>query len=139
MTQVIDDQLLAMVIIGEDPPQADQEIFTTGCWYFRLCRAVLNRTTRDGAISRRFRNLPPERRDVEILRLIELPETVGVESLRTLVPLMSQMHLRHKLNLLGCEALAAAVHLDASVFLSTSSPPLERVLEAEKVAVEVVL
>ena len=56
---------------------------------------------------------------------------------RTLAPLMAHLRLRHRLNTLGIEALAAAVHLEATVFLSAPSPRLEQALRAEGLHVEV--
>ena len=54
-----------------------------------------------------------------------------------LAPLIGQLRLRHRLNALGIEALAAAVHLEATVFLSAPSSRLEQALRAEGLHVEV--
>ena len=67
-----------------------------------------------------------------------LPEWVGMESLRTLAPLMGDLRRRHALNVLGTEALAAAVYLNAAVFLAAPSPRLEQALRAEGIDVDVV-
>ena len=64
--------------------------------------------------------------------LLELPDEIGLVSLRTPAPLIGQLRSRHrKLNLLSVEALAAAVHLNADVCLSTPSPPLQEALAIE--------
>ena len=70
-------------------------------------------------------------RDQAMQALLELPDEIGLESLRTLAPLMGQLSRRHQLNVLGIEALAAAVFLEADVYLSAPSPRLEEALTAE--------
>jgi len=57
-----------------------------------------------------------------------LPDDVGLVSLRDIGPLIGQLRVSHQLNLLGAEALAAAVHLGAEVHLSVRSPALEAAL-----------
>ena len=86
--------------------------------------------------SRAELNPPP--RDQAIRKLLELPDEIGLVSLRTLGPLMARHRRRHRLNALGTEALAAAAHLGAGVFLSVPSPRLEDALRAEGLHVEVV-
>ncbi len=76
-------------------------------------------------------------RNRALARLLELPAEIGLESLRTLAPLIGHLRRRHQLNLLGIEALAAAVHLQAGVFLSVDSPRLEAALRTEGLRVEV--
>ena len=51
---------------------------------------------------------------------------------------MGELRRRHALNVLGTEALAAALHLDAGVFLSAPSPRLEQALRVEGMYVEVI-
>ncbi len=63
--------------------------------------------------------------------LLELPDSIGLLSLRELAPLIGQQRQRHDLNILGMEALAAAIQLSADVYLSTGSPRLEAALQAE--------
>ena len=63
---------------------------------------------------------------------LELPDEIGLVSLRTLAPLIGQLRSRHrKLNLLCVEALAAAAPLNADAYLSTPSPPLQEALAIE--------
>ena len=138
MIQLIDDQMLGSLLRGGDPPRPAAAVYTTGYWYVRLCQAVLGASGRDGALSRSFDVFPPEFRDLAIQRLLELPEEIGMESLRTLAPLMGELRRRHALNVLGTEALAAALHLDAGVFLSAPSPRLEQALRVEGIYVEVI-
>jgi hypothetical protein len=62
---------------------------------------------------------------------LELPEEIGLISLRQLGPVIAGLRARHQLNILGIEALAAAVYLDATVAMSARSPQLEQALAAE--------
>lgn len=70
----------------------------------------------DGTLSAPFRALPPAHGRA-VAALLELPDEVGWSYLRTLAPRIGQLRRRHQLNLLGSEALAAAVHLKADVSL----------------------
>jgi hypothetical protein len=62
---------------------------------------------------------------------MELPDSIGLISLRQLAPTIGTLRRRHQLNVLGMEALAAAKHLGADVYLSAASPRLETSLTAE--------
>lgn len=68
---------------------------------------------------------------------MELPQSVGLVSLRDLAPRIGSLRNEHSLNLLGIEALAAAKHLGADVFLSARSPRLEASLQREGLVVQV--
>ena len=138
MIQLIDDQLLGTVLRGDRPPRRRAQVFTTGYWYVRLCQAVLGAGGRTGVLSGPFAALPAEARDRATRRLLELPETVGLVSLRDLAPLIGQLRQRHDLNILGMEALAAAVQLEAATYLSAPSPRLQDALRAEGRRVEIV-
>ncbi len=62
------------------------------------------------------------------MALITLPPELGLVSLRDLGPRIGELKRTFSLNALSVEVLAAAQHLDADVFLATTSPPLERAL-----------
>jgi hypothetical protein len=62
---------------------------------------------------------------------LELPDQIGLVSLRELAPVIGQLRNRHDLNILGMEVLAAAVHLEADVYLSAPSPQLQEALIRE--------
>jgi hypothetical protein len=133
---LIDDQQLSAVLRGSPPRiTARKQIFTTGYWYVRLCQAVLGRTGTSGTLSRPFTHLPASAREQAAAALLELPREIGLLSLRDLGPRMGQLRARHTLNVLGMEALAAAVQLEATVILSAPSPKLEAALEVEGVTV----
>jgi hypothetical protein len=129
--QLVDDQLLGEILRGNAPPRPDAEIFTTGYWYVRLCQAVLSASERTGVLSAPFESLPAEARARAVQALLELPDRIGLLSLRHLGPLIGRLRQRHNLNILGMEALAAATRLEADVFLSAPSPRLEGALQAE--------
>lgn len=138
MTQLVDDQLLGRILRGGSPPKRRATVFTTGYWYVRLCQAVLGAADRAGVLSGPFATLPPAVRARAMQALLELPDSVGLISLRELGPLIGHHRRRHELNILGMEALAAAVHLGADVYLSANSPRLEAALRAEGLRVTVV-
>lgn len=131
MTQLVDDRVLAGLLQGGDPPKPGQPVYTTGYWYVRLCQAALSSTV-SGSLSGSFSDLPPKLIPRTLQSLLELPEEIGLVSLRTLAPLIGRLRSRHRqLNLLSVEALAAALHLNAQVYLLTPSPPLQEALAAE--------
>ncbi|MDQ1439751.1 MAG: hypothetical protein QOK43_3380 [Acidimicrobiaceae bacterium] len=141
MTLVVDDQLLSLILRGGRlPGQLDSSgpIFTTGQWYVRLCQAALGVADRPGTLSGPFAALPPHRRAQALAAVLELPDEIGLISLRELAPVIAQLRARHQLNILSIEAVAAAVQLGATVALSTMSPRLEAALAAEGRPVEIV-
>ena len=137
MTQLVDDQLLGELLRGGQSARPQEAVYTTGYWYVRLCQAVLGASERTGALSQPFAGQPANLRDQAIRKLLELPDEIGLVSLRTVGPLIARHRRRHRLNALGSEALAAAVHLGADVFLSVPSPRLTDALRAEGLHVEV--
>ena len=131
MTQLVDDRVLSTLLQGGAPPDPGQPVYTTGCWYVRLCQAALSSTV-SGTLSSSFAELPPKLVPRALHSLLELPEEIGLVSLRSLAPLIGRLRIRHRqLNLLSIEALAAALHLNAQVYLLTPSPPLQDALAAE--------
>ncbi len=137
MIRLVDDQWLSRILRNGQPPELDGEICTTGCWYVRLCQAVLRADGRAGRLSAPFRDLPEARRQQALRAVLALPPSIGLVSLRDLAPLMGELRQRHDLNLLGSEALAAAIHLGAPVHLSAPAPRLVAALGHEGRAVEV--
>jgi hypothetical protein len=129
--QLIDDQLLGGILRGSAPPRRRALVYTTGYWYVRLCQAVLGASNREGALSAPFAALPSTARERALHSLLELPDSIGLLSLRDLGPVIGRLRPRYELNILSMEALAAATTLDADVFLSAPSPRLEAALRAE--------
>ena len=137
MTQLVDDQLLGAVLRGSPPPRRDASLYTTGYFYVRLCQAVLASSTTAGVLSGPFASLPDELRDRAIRSLLQLPDEIGLVTLRDLAPVIGQLRVRHDLNILGMEVLAAAVYLKADVYLSAPSPRLEESIRREARSVEI--
>lgn len=135
MTQLVDDQILSRILRGCSPPKRRAPVFTTGYWYMRLCQAVLGAADRTGVLSGPSSMLPTEARSRAMRALLELPDSIGLVSLRELGPLIGHHRQHHELNILGMEALAAAIYLDADVYLSATSPRLEAALRREGVRV----
>jgi len=129
--QLIDDQLLGGILRGRTPPRRKADVFTTGYWYVRLCQAVLASNRDSGTLSAPFASLPDPTRDRAIQALLDLPDQIGLVSLRELAPVIGQLRNRHDLNILGMEVLAAAVHFEADVYLSAPSPRLQEALIRE--------
>jgi hypothetical protein len=134
---LIDDQLLGSVLRGSPPARRGASIYTTGYFYVRLCQAVLGSSAAAGVLSAPFASLPGELRARAIRALLELPDEIGLVSLRELAPVIGQLRARHDLNILGMEVLAAAVHLQADVYLSAPSPRLEESLRREARSVQI--
>jgi hypothetical protein len=120
-TVLLDDHLLLRVLLDDEPPALrpmGATIATTGLWYHRLCRALAD-TAVIGALSRRLGDLDDAVAAVVLGAVIELPETIGLVSLKTLGwPMGELVHAGARLNLLALEALAAAIHLSADVCLA---------------------
>lgn len=129
---LVDDNVLGAVLRGATPrPLRRFDLATTGYWYVRLCQAVLRATGRPGALSGPFDDLPPPLRSQAVDKLLDLPDSIGLLSLRELAPAIGRLRARHSLNVLGMEVLAAANRLDARVFLSSPSPRLQAALAEE--------
>lgn len=94
-------------------------------------------TGQPGRLSGPFLDLPEPARCRAIDTLLVLPEEIGLLSLRDLGPSIGRPRSRHQLNILGMEALAAAMHLEAGVHLSANSPKPEAALDAEGLTVTV--
>ena len=135
---LIDDQMLGAVLRGQRPKMlASKEIYTTGYWYVRLCQAALGVQERIGVLSGPFVELPEELRQRALAAVLELPDEIGLLSLRELGPTIAELRSQHQLNILSIEALASASRLRAQVYLSAPSPQLERALRSANLKVKV--
>jgi hypothetical protein len=118
---VIDDHLLLEVLSGlRSGHSLGEEIYTTGCWYYRLTRAVMAGSG-DGSLSGRFAALGEEGQRQALAGLTQLPAAVGLLSYRTVVPIMGALRVRRPLNMLNAEALAVALVVDGDVTVSVGS------------------
>lgn len=125
---VIDDQVLLAVLSDTAPDDitaavANGEVFTTGSWYYRLGRAV-TAGTGTGALSGRFQALDISVRQRVWASLEDLPDQIGLLSLRVVVPVMQALAVTRPLNFLNAEALGAALLLDASIGVTVDAPLL---------------
>ena len=114
---VIDDALLFAVLGGvaaEDLQAAGDrgEVFKTGSWYWRLSRALHDRTS-SGSLSRAIDDLTAAQQSSVIAAVEHLRGNIGLLSLRELVPVMTALDATRRLNLLTAEAVAPAVVIDA--------------------------
>ncbi len=118
---VVDDHLLLRVLLGNEPDdlrRPEEPIFTTGLWYHRMCRALLDPSI-VGAISRGLGSAPREVAALAVGATVSLPDEIGLISLRDLAGPMAQILVRGAhLNLLSLEALAAAHQLGARLVLA---------------------
>ena len=131
MIDLIDDQFLGSVLRGSPSPRRNASIYTTGYFYVRLCQTVLGSRAAAGVLSAPFASLAGELQARAMRSLLELPEEIGLVSLRELAPVIGQLRVRHDLNILGMEVLAVAVSLEADVYFSAPSPRLEESLRRE--------
>lgn len=145
---LLDDQRLLQVLADIAPAEIRNavgrgEVFTTGSWYFRLGRAVTVGSG-TGALSGRFSSLDLRTRERVLRSLHELPEQIGLLSLRLVVPVMQAFavsrfrpvrtahparqtvagSVARPLNFLNAEALGAALLLDATIAVSVDAPLL---------------
>ena len=123
---VIDDQLLLALLSDTAPDDmtaavTNGEVFTTGSWYYRLGRAV---TAGTGALSGRFQALDDSVRQHVLASLEDLPDQIGLLSLRVVVPVMQALAVTRPVNFLNAEALGAALLLDASIAVTVDAPLL---------------
>jgi hypothetical protein len=126
-TLLVDDQLLLTLLLGREPPDLRPDgaaVVTTGLWYHRLCRALADATV-TGSMSRQLGHIGEPLAGAAIRAVIDLPESIGLVSLRTLGwPMADLLATGDRLNLLSLEALAAARHLGASVCLAENDDNL---------------
>ena len=118
---LVDDHLLLSVLLGTESAELRPHgatLWTTGLWYHRLCRALSN-TAVTGSMSRQLGHVDEALATAAIQALVELPDRIGLLSLRSLGwPMAEFLEGGERLNLLSLEALSAAIALGAEVCLS---------------------
>jgi hypothetical protein len=119
MDVIIDDRLLLAVLLRREPGglaklRRHGELFTTGLWYHRLCRAVGGRRV-SGRLSGALSEAPSGAATAALASVIDLPATIRLISLRDLAWPMGRMVHDHRLNLMGLEALCAARRVNATI------------------------
>jgi len=132
MAVVVDDALLLGVLAGAAPVEVQGTVYTTGLWNFRLGQALHPGASTE-ALARRLNQLAPERQRRVLPLVDELPPSIGLLSMRLLVPVIRQLDPAARLNLLAAEALATAYIVGASVLVATDAPLLRRACEAAEI------
>jgi hypothetical protein len=138
---VVDDHLLREVLLEREPTwvrrhRREGQLSTTGSWYFRLCSALHDQDL-VGSLSGPIAALPSELRPSVVQRVVTLPSSIELVSMRELAWSASGLGRRYGLNLLAAEALAAAVQSGGAIATAASNLP-PRLLDAatrEKVRV----
>lgn len=144
---VVDDHLLRDVLVGQRSHNLDgaapDGIATTGLWLFRLCSAFADPTVA-GRLSRPVASLSESLQSRFRSRLVELPLTVEVLSLRETAWPMAVLQARHRshgrsLSAAMVEALAAAHRLGGSLAVSRDDvgPNLKAAAEADGLAFQI--
>ena len=126
---VVDDHVLLRMLLDDEPIDLranGAKISTTGLWYHRLCRALVASTV-TGVYSRSLGSADPLLGERALRAVLELPDTIGLVSLRDVAwPMAALLGSGVRLNLMSLEALAAAQHLGAEICLAAidANPPL---------------
>jgi hypothetical protein len=133
---ILDDRLLIEeLLVGLD--RRGPRLHTTTYWYYRACRAAV--LGAGGHLSGPFRHLPQDQQERAVAAMLQLPEEIALPTARHVVPHMVAVAGRHpRLTVLNIEAVAAALWLGATVWLSPEGANglLPEVLDAEHVAWE---
>jgi hypothetical protein len=142
MDVIIDDRLLLAVLLrgergGLAKLRRHGELFTTGLWYHRLCRAVGGRRV-SGRLSGVLSEVPGDAATAALASVIELPAAIRLMSLRDLAWPMGRMVHDHRLNLMGLEALCAARRVKATICVEERNDSPGLVAAAADVGVTVV-
>jgi hypothetical protein len=135
MNVVLDDHLLREVLIDGEPSWVRRlrrrgQLSTTGSWYYRLCSAVQDPDV-IGSLSGPIAALPSELRAGVIQRVMMLPASIQLISMRALAWPAAGLGRRHGLNLLAAEALGAAVESGSAIATAAANLP-PRLLDAAR-------
>jgi len=130
---VLDDHLLREVLMEREPSwlrrlRRGGQMSTTGSCYYRLCRALHDPDV-VGSLSGPIAVLPSELRAGIIQRVVTLPMSIQLISMRDLAWSASGLGFRYGLNLLAAEALGAAVESGSALATAASNLP-PRLLDA---------
>jgi hypothetical protein len=142
MDVVIDDRLLLAVLLRGEPDGITQvrrrgDLYTTGLWYHRLCRAVAGRRV-VGTLSGELAGAPPEAAAAVVASIVELPSAIRLISLRDLAWPMGTMVQDHRLNVMALEALSAARRIRGAICVDQRNAGQPFVEAAAEFGVQVV-
>jgi len=108
---LLDDGHLRAVLRGIGLADLDgRDLFTTGSWYVRLCQAVLGGRRSSGILSGPLASLPDGFRSRALAAVMQLPDAIGLVSLRELAPVMGQLRQNHSF-WRGAPQFGGAVHV----------------------------
>lgn len=127
MNVVIDDHLLRQILLEQEPDWVAQArgqdgLFTTGSWFYRLCRSLQDPEV-VGALSGPIAALPHQLRVGVIQRVVSLPASIQLPSLRDMAWTVADLASRHGLNLLAAEALAVALGSQGAIATTGGNLP----------------
>lgn len=136
MNIVIDDHLLREVLMEEEPSwlrraRRGGALSTTGSWYYRLCSALHDPEV-VGSLSGPIAALPADLQAGVIARVVSLPRSIELVSMRDLAWTAAGLGRRHGLNLLAAEALGAAIETRSAIATASLNLPPRLVDAAER-------
>jgi hypothetical protein len=114
---VVDDHLLRD-LLADDPGKnlrrlrSNHDLATTNLYYVRLCKSVV--AARGGQLTGGW---SPERRRALGRSLLQLSDTILVVPMSAIGYRIAELSDAHRLSTLGAEAVAAAEHLDGSLWV----------------------
>lgn len=114
---ILDDHLLRDLLADDLPPKLARVLdrhqpATTNLYLYRLSKSVVS--ARGGALTR---GLTSGLRRALGSNLLALPGSIQIVPLRTIAYRMAEIAESHRVSTLGAECVAAAEHLDASVYV----------------------
>jgi hypothetical protein len=114
---ILDDHLLRDLLADDLPPELARVLnqhqpATTNLYLYRLSKSVVS--ARGGALTGGW---TAEQRRALGSSLLALPASIQIVPLRTITYRMAEIAESHHVSTLGAECVAAAVHLDAAVYV----------------------
>lgn len=114
---ILDDHLLRDLLADDIPPDlesilVDHEPATTNHFLYRLCKSVVS--ARGGALTGSWSS---EQRRALGSRLLAVPAGIEVVPMATLAYRMAEIAGAYRVSTLGAEAVAAAEHLGATLYV----------------------
>jgi len=116
VTRVVLDDHLLRDLLADDPARdlarllRQHDPATTNLYLHRLCKSAVS--ARGGTLTGSWSR---EQRRALGRRLVDLPASVEIVPIRTIVYRMAEVADAHRVSTLGAEAVAAAEHLSASL------------------------
>lgn len=118
MSYVVIDDYLLRDLLARRPGRRLRDLLarnrpaTTNLYYFRLCRSITSSS--GGQLTGSW---PADRRRALGQMLVVLPAEIAIVPMRLLASDMAEQATIHRLSTLGAEAVTAARHLDAALYV----------------------